>query len=201
MSTQTSTKKVLIFGDSNTYGYDPREFSDGRYPEEVRWTTLLQNALKDTHEFIVDGMNGRPLPSVSGNHLHLERMIRASQPLDLFVCMLGTNDILLTTAPDAAVPVRRMDHLISWLREEAHLSHILIIAPVYIGTGEDRFYEAYHRQSILMNEGFRDLAGKYGVDFADASQWGVELAYDQVHFSIEGCRTFADHMTALLEKM
>ena len=27
-------KKVLFYGDSNTYGYDPAGFMGGRYPEE-----------------------------------------------------------------------------------------------------------------------------------------------------------------------
>ena len=52
-------KKAFIFGDSNTYGYDPREFSDERYPEEERWTTILQKQLKDSWELIPDGLNGR----------------------------------------------------------------------------------------------------------------------------------------------
>ena len=32
-------RRVLCFGDSNTYGYDPRSFFGGRYPG--RWTDLL----------------------------------------------------------------------------------------------------------------------------------------------------------------
>jgi len=30
-------RKLILFGDSNTYGYDPRGFLGGRYPEKVRW--------------------------------------------------------------------------------------------------------------------------------------------------------------------
>ncbi len=191
-------KKVLIYGDSNTYGYDPREFSGGRYPEEDRWTTILQERLKDSHEFFVDGLNGRQLPSIQGSNTHLKRMILECSPLDLFVLILGTNDILLTTSPDARVPVRKLDHLLSWLKQEEHLSSILVIAPVYIGNGQDRFYELYHQQSILMNQGFQEIAAKHKVQFADASKWNVQLAYDQVHLSPEGCRTFAKRMENLL---
>ena len=31
--------RLICFGDSNTYGYDPRSFFGGRYPG--RWTDLL----------------------------------------------------------------------------------------------------------------------------------------------------------------
>ncbi len=195
---EMNRKKVLIYGDSNTYGYDRREFSGGRYPKEFRWTTILQDRLKSTHEFIVDGMNGRPLPAVSGSHMHLKRLFAEHAPLDLFAVMLGTNDILLTTSPDARIALERMDHFLSWLKEEAQLSSILVIAPVYIGSGQDRYYALYHEQSILMNQGFEKLARKHQVQYADASKWDVQLAFDQVHFSPEGCRTFAEHMIPLL---
>ena len=34
--------KILCFGDSNTYGFDPRGYLGGRYPVTVRWTGRLQ---------------------------------------------------------------------------------------------------------------------------------------------------------------
>ncbi|MBQ5443032.1 MAG: arylesterase, partial [Oscillospiraceae bacterium] len=35
-------KRILCFGDSNTYGYDPRSYFGSQYPADVRWTGLLQ---------------------------------------------------------------------------------------------------------------------------------------------------------------
>ncbi len=193
-------KKIFIFGDSNTYGYDPDEHSSGRYPRSVRWTGILQDRLKDTFKIVDDGMNGRPLPAPFGSHLHLKRQIEQEKPLDLFVCMLGTNDILLTTQPDASVPIERMDRFLYWLREEK-VGRILVIAPVYIGDGQDRLYERYHEQSMIMNSSFEKLSEKHGVYFADAAKWGIALAPDQVHFSPEGSRAFAEHMEKLLTEL
>lgn len=34
-------REILCYGDSNTYGYDPREPLGGRYPTAVRWTGRL----------------------------------------------------------------------------------------------------------------------------------------------------------------
>ncbi len=31
-------KKIYAFGDSNTYGFDPRMGGVGRYPKDIRWT-------------------------------------------------------------------------------------------------------------------------------------------------------------------
>ncbi len=34
-------KNVLCFGDSNTYGYDPRSYFGGRYDADSRWVDIL----------------------------------------------------------------------------------------------------------------------------------------------------------------
>jgi len=49
-----------------------------------------------------------------------------------------------------------------------------------------------------MNDAFRAITKEQGVMFADSSLWGIELAYDQVHFSEEGHRVFADKITELI---
>ena len=32
---------VICFGDSNTYGYDPRAYFGGRYDTDCRWVDIL----------------------------------------------------------------------------------------------------------------------------------------------------------------
>ena len=51
-------KKIVCYGDSNTFGYDPKSFSL-RYPEDIRWTGLLRDA---GYDVINMGMNGREIP-------------------------------------------------------------------------------------------------------------------------------------------
>lgn len=33
--------KIVCFGDSNTYGYDPRSWLGGRYDVDSRWVDIL----------------------------------------------------------------------------------------------------------------------------------------------------------------
>lgn len=33
---------IICYGDSNTYGYDPCVMAGDRYPEEDRWTEILE---------------------------------------------------------------------------------------------------------------------------------------------------------------
>ena len=52
--------KILCFGDSNTYGYDPRDFFASRYPAQDRWVDLLGNNLGCI--VVNAGENGREIP-------------------------------------------------------------------------------------------------------------------------------------------
>ena len=52
-------RRLLCYGDSNTFGYDPRSYLGGRYPESVRWTALL---IAKGWNVINKGENGRSIP-------------------------------------------------------------------------------------------------------------------------------------------
>ena len=49
-------KRILCFGDSNTYGYDPR---GGRYGEDERWPMRLSAALGEGFSGVEEGFGGR----------------------------------------------------------------------------------------------------------------------------------------------
>ena len=194
---------ILFYGDSNTYGYDPADLADNRYPEEERWTSILQRLLSDNWHVISQGMNGRRIPDIFRDGERLERLLRTLSDNDIFAVMLGTNDILLTMQPDASVAIRKMEEFIQFLNRHLRPDQILVIAPPLIGREDikDAFYQTCFRESRKMNDGFRHLADQYGTRFADASGWGVELSFDLVHFSKEGHLRFAEEMSELLFKI
>ncbi|HEY9054956.1 MAG TPA: GDSL-type esterase/lipase family protein, partial [Rectinemataceae bacterium] len=93
-------KTVLCFGDSNTWGYDPR--TTERYSPEHRWPEVLKATLQELHpgqfEVIAEGQNGRttvwddPLGFKRGSD-YLLPCLESHKPVDLLVIMLGTNDL------------------------------------------------------------------------------------------------------------
>lgn len=56
-------RRLLCYGDSNTYGYDSRSYLGGRYPEPVRWTGLLKEY---GWEVCNEEENGRSTPRYGG---------------------------------------------------------------------------------------------------------------------------------------
>ena len=90
-------RSILFYGDSNTWGYDPRDGS--RYPYEKRWTSVCAAALGSGFCCIPAGMNGRttvfdnPLKGCRNGLDGLDYALQSHKPLDLVTVMLGTNDL------------------------------------------------------------------------------------------------------------
>ena len=177
--------KVICYGDSNTYGYDPRGWLGGRYDAADRWPDIL--ARRTGWTVVNRGLNGREIPPQ-------EPAFPADT--DLLIVMLGANDLLQGAGP--AETARRMERFLAGVRLER--DKILLVAPPPMALGawvqEQRLVDA----SAELAAQYRALAGRLGVRFADAGAWGVALAYDGVHFTGQGHRAFAEGMLQELAK-
>ena len=83
--------KVICFGDSNTYGYDPRGYFGGRYDADSRWVDIL--AAETGWAISNMGQNGREIPTSAPPF---------PSDTDLLIVMLGTNDLLQGRSPEQA---------------------------------------------------------------------------------------------------
>lgn len=188
--------KLIFYGDSNTYGYDPRGWLGMRYGEDIRWAAAVKKALLGRYDVMEEGMNGRMLPDEVKEGGYLFRLLLELEDGDIFVMMLGTNDILLTDHPDADIPIAKMRSFLETAERYGWLSYITIIAPVPVSfDGELRFF---HAECMRMNDAFGEICEKMGVRFIDASEWKVPLSGDGVHFSEEGHRVFAENLMQMI---
>lgn len=184
--------RVLCFGDSNTYGYDPRSRFGGRYPAESRWVDLL--AEKTGWDLQNAGENGRAIPRRPQELSRFGQLLTASLPLDLLIVMLGTNDLLQgADAPGAAA---RMEAFLTQL--PLSRENILLLSPPPMRPGTWVTEERLLHDSAALAERYRALAERLGVRFADAGGWQMELAYDGVHFTEAGHRAFAEGLSRVL---
>ena len=180
--------RILCFGDSNTYGYDPRGFFGDRYDAGDRWTALL--AARTGHGVINAGANGREIPRNSDASALLAR----HAPVDIFLVMLGTNDLLRgASAREAAA---RMESFLTPLLP--HCGRVLLVSPPPMKRGAWVPTDGLAAESQQLAEEYRLLAETLNIPFADTRPWNIALTFDGVHFTEEGHRTFADHLTAYL---
>ena len=195
-------KKLVCYGDSNTFGYDPADWETGRYEASFRWPDLLQKSLGPDWEVMEQGLNGRKLPDLRHDRETVQQMVSLAGEDGLLLIMLGTNDLLQTLRPDASVSAERMEALLKFLKETAPALSVLVTAPVPVGQSDhpDAQMRRYYKESLRMNRLFRQLSEKYCVYFADAAEWGIDLAYDFVHFSEKGHCTFAANIKETIEQ-
>jgi lysophospholipase L1-like esterase len=97
MNIGKNIKRVLIYGDSNAWGYMP--ITGVRYPVNERWTGLLQSMLGSNVEVLEQGLPGRTAGNLDANKTYkngLDKFLSSilpQYPFDLIVINLGTNDL------------------------------------------------------------------------------------------------------------
>lgn len=186
-------KRVLCFGDSNTYGYAPY---DGRYAADARWPGCLAARLGPGWQVIEAGLNGRTAgaydalwPEKNGAAV-LPAYLRRYQPLHWLIVMLGGNDALSAPAGDIAAD---METLLQAARQHAPGCAVLLLAPP--APQNDAWCgEAVRGLPPL----YQALAARYGARFADTNAWQPALAADGCHLAPAGHRAFAARLAAIL---
>lgn len=175
--------RVVCYGDSNTWGYDPRNWLSGRYEAPDRWADIL--AEKTGWQIENRGLNGRCIPKTP---------VTLSQETDLLIVMLGTNDILQGASPeDAALMMREFLSRFTQTR-------IVLIAPPAFTPGDWVQERALIERSSALADLYRDIALEMKLGFCDASKWNIPLAYDGVHFTEAGHQLFAQQLYDYLRK-
>ncbi len=175
--------KVICFGDSNTYGYDPRSWFGGRYNADSRWVDIL--AAETGWTVCNLGQNGREIPATAPIF---------PEDTDLLIVMLGTNDLLQGRSPEqVAGKLERVLSVIPLPQDK-----LLLIAPPPVALGEWVPSQQLIDDSHTFARCCQDVAEQLGICFADAGDWNISLAYDGVHFTEQGHRAFA---AGLLEEL
>ena len=176
--------RILCFGDSNTYSYNPRGFFGDRYGAEDRWVDLL--AKQTGHEYINAGATGREIPRSP----YALRLLTEHTPVDVFLVMLGTNDLLQGASAKEATD--RMEDFLNQLLP--HCKQILLVAPPPMKRGAWVPTDALVAESIYLKEEYKSLAEKLNISFIDTRHWNVELTFDGVHFTEAGHHAFAENL-------
>ena len=188
--------RILCFGDSNTYGYDPRSCLGGRYGAEERWTGLLARAGFEVKNC---GQNGLSIPSPGAASLLTDRL-GAPGGWRAVTVMLGTNDLLQDPALTAEDVAARMARFLTAAARAVPPETLLLIAPVPMVSGEWVTDARVKRESARLGPCYAAVAGALGLRFADAGQWGVSLCFDGVHFTAAGHAAFAAGLLETLNR-
>lgn len=210
-------KKILCYGDSNTWGYVPG--TGERYPEDVRWPCVCQKELGEEFKIIEDGINGRTTCYDQGwgdcknGRTGLGYALLSSYPLDGVVVMLGSNDLSIHDARHAKKGIDELVRLItnanSYFRTETPIFpegvKILVVAPTLVGDGAAKDPTSLFREGPAESRKFsgyyRDVAQRYGTDYLDAARYGEVSDIDNMHLTVHGHEALGRAIAAKLKKM
>ena len=200
--------QILAFGDSNTWGLIPG--TTGRYPVHIRWTGLLQKAVRPLGVRILeDGVCGRTTvfrDPVRQGLRGIDSILRYSgrKDLDAVILMLGTNDCKKVFHASPEEIGRGLVQCIDAFEELVPADRILVISPLLLGEDVWRPDKdpAFDRQSVLtcraLREVYRSIAAGRGNCFMAASDHASASIVDEEHMNAEGHEQLAK---AIREKL
>lgn len=191
-------KRILCFGDSNTWGYSPKEYK--RMDE--RWTRNLDFE-PDEIEVIEEGLSGRNAVCFDTHQPEkcgfpdFKMAIMSHHPLDLIIVMLGTNDLKSSYHSSANYIAHGLRayvrvYLNPTLFEGMPVPEMLIISPILLDEdlpqleGEGGGFNQYSvDQSRLLADRIKEAIAPYPVHFLDAAQYAKASKIDGIHMDEE----------------
>ncbi|MCI5944388.1 MAG: SGNH/GDSL hydrolase family protein [Eubacterium sp.] len=196
-------KRIMIFGDSNTWGWNPCNDLVSplqRWDDDTRWAGIMQKELGDEYVVIPEGLNGRtsvwddPIEEYRCGKDQIIPCLDTWAPLDLVIIMVGTNDLKVrytVSAQDIAngvgIIVDKTLHQVGAFRENG--PKVLLICPPPLGPVENGvFAEMFGgnvEKSKKMAPFFEAVAKTYGVEYLDAGTLVKSSEEDGLHMQAD----------------
>lgn len=196
-------KQILCYGDSNTWGLIPG--TNERYPWGVRWTSLLQEKLKNKDiRILEEGLCGRTTAFEDAyrenrnGFRELPFILETHTPIYAAIIMLGTNDcksIYKLNASQIALGLSKcIDKLLEYLPSE----RILIVSPIHLGENvwkndyDPEFNNASVDTSFQLEAEYRKIAEQRNIRMLAASDYAEPSEADQEHMDSDGHTALAE---------
>jgi len=202
-------KTVLCFGDSLTWGFDPRGGAAfRRYGHAERWTRRLQDTLGAGYHVVEAGLNGRttvfddPVLGGMSGLADLTNTLKSHMPVDLLIVMLGSNDVKPRFGVNADEIARCLGRVLdlavkSGCGPEGKAPKVLAMIPPPIGDVAGKWLEPIYggdwsrTQSRRLRETYPPVAEQFGAACFDASAVVGDCTVDGVHFDPDMLEAFA----------
>ena len=185
-------KRVLCYGDSNTWGYNP--VTQDRFDKHERWTGQLSQTLGSNYDVIEEGLNGRttvwddPIEGYKNGCDYLIPCLESHKPLDLVIIFLGVNDLKKRFSLSAYDIAEGAGVLVQIVQKSnagvAGAPQVLLLAPPPVAKLTDfaEMFEGAEAKSQKFAEHYQRVASALGCPFFDASNVIISSDLDGIHF-------------------
>lgn len=220
-----SEKRVMVFGDSNCWGWSPVQsvVPVSRYPSEIRWTGVVGSTLGSGFQVVEECLSARTA-ATSDNSLglagaglngleYLPAAIASQMPLDLVVIVLGTNDVKPPFGKSALEISNDLIRLAAEVQKNAGVAttykpaKVLLVAPPPLGKianvewVQKMFPEDSVKKSKDLGAVLGSMARAAGIPFFDASTVVPSMdGIDGIHMTAESHTKFGRALAAEVKK-
>ncbi|MDL1901059.1 hydrolase [Anaerolineae bacterium CFX9] len=209
-------KTILLFGDSNTWGFTP--ITAERYDAHTRWGGVCRDVLGSGYHVIEEGLGGRTTTfddPVEGGETrnglkYLIPCLDSHRPLDLVAIMLGTNNLkqrFALSASDIALSAGRLVDavLMSGAGPNGHAPHMLLICPPPVaplaGTPFELMFEGAEAKSRQLSAHYQQIAALKGINFFDAGSVVTSSRLDAIHLDADQQITLGGSVALVIRKI
>jgi lysophospholipase L1-like esterase len=214
MNINVSAKRILIYGDSYTFGKMP----DGnRYDAGSRYTGVTQGYLGSDYEIIEEGLRGRTISGENGFFPHrdglkqFDGIIGSHLPLDLVIIFLGTNDSNSSrkSSPEELVsPLIKYVRGVSWWAKHLGFDKpriAFVIPPTIDEVASDKAYKNIFNGSgekiLVMQKLIKQIADENKALTFDASQVVTVSPVDGIHLDAENNRKLGKALAQFIKEV
>ncbi len=216
--TNPTAKRVLVYGDSVTWGVVPLEFK--RFPSDKRFTGILQASLGDDYEIIEEGLGYRkakgenPLMENCDGYKTFPAILSTHLPIDILVIYLGKNDLAkeanksaqqITDDLESYIPLLN-SLLDTWENEldihrpekVMYVSPVKIIPAIFDIPG---YFDGAEEKSNQIPQLIKEMAVRNGVEFFDANSVTEACKEDGVHLDEQGNRNLGEGLARFIRDL
>lgn len=186
-------KKILCFGDSNTYGYIPN--NGARYDKNTRWTGVLSLLSHGKFKIIEDGCNNRtafaanPAGKIFTGYEILPELL--TDDFDAVVLAIGINDTQFLYNLSSIEIASGVEKLINIVKVKSPQAKILLVAPSILTDDvlNGNFACLFDRTSIEKSRQlpllYQKIAEKQNIEFLDLNSVAKTSSLDGLHYAPE----------------
>lgn len=204
-------KKILCYGDSNTFGFIPETCR--RYEKNERWSGILSELLGDNFQIVEEGMNNRTgffknpegLKQSGGEYLSI--FLQNHKNVDICILALGTNDAQFFYNLEKESTEIGMQRLIDSIYEVNKNTKIIIVPPVKITENilHSGFRMMFDQTSIdrikIVYPIFKKVADKNNCLYFDFNEIVQPSQTDGIHYTKESHKIIAEKLAKFIQQI
>ena len=199
-------KNVLCYGDSNTFGFNPKDNS--RYDENTRWTAILQKNLGAEYKVINEGIPNRtgfadnPEGVLFSSQKHFPETLFKTDSVYILILAIGTNDLMFQYNITFDTIEEGLNNLIKTAKEKT--DNIIIIPPTIMnenvlnGFFASMFDQTSIKKSKEVGKIFKQISDENLCKYFDINEFATPSNFDGLHYDEKSHKLIADKLTEFI---